>query len=73
MFVTTALVTSVCLSKRSIVISGLPASVHALLRAVTSSSCTVAFCTATFLPQASSALMPLGLPAAVAHWVPALK
>src|SRR4029450_8979573 len=29
--------------------------------------------TATFLPQALSGSTPLGLPLAVAHWVPALK
>src|SRR4030095_15496131 len=36
-------------------------------------SCVVLLWTATFLPQALSGSTPLGLPMAVAHWVPARK
>src|SRR4051794_8852601 len=69
---TTAVVAASCAGYGSIVISGLPAALHLLLRAGRSSVCwTVSFWTATFLPQGSSGLIPAGLPFLVAHWVPA--
>ena len=49
------------------VISALPASVHFLLRAVRSSTCTVPFWTATLSPQALLGSMFLGLPLATTH------
>src|SRR3954451_9098396 len=70
---TTADVAASCAAYWSIVMPFLPASLHFLDRAVRSSTCTVPFCTATLCPQASSGLMPLGLPFCVAHWVPAEK
>jgi hypothetical protein len=54
------------------VTAGLPAEVQAVDRAVMSSSCTVSFCTAIFLPQGSLGETPAGLPFFVVHCVPAL-
>jgi hypothetical protein len=55
------------------VIGSCPAVSHAWERAVMSSTCTVPRCTAMDSPQAFSGSTPSGLPARVAHWVPALK
>src|SRR4051794_14434111 len=68
---TTALVASLCAWYCSMVIFALPAVVHFFDRAVMSSTCTVAVCTAIFLPQASSGLIVA--PVFAAHWVPAEK
>ena len=66
-----AAVASLWASYWSILIAGLPASVHFFDRAVTSSTCTVPFCTATDRPHAFSGSAFFGLPFFVAHWVPA--
>jgi hypothetical protein len=70
---TTAAVASLCASYWSIVIGPCPAVSHAWERAVMSSTCTVPRCTAMDSPQAFSGSTPSGLPARVAHWVPASK
>jgi len=55
------------------VMAGLPALLQASWRLEERSSVswTVAVWTATFLPQASSGWIPVGLPFLVPHWVPA--
>ena len=68
---TTAAVASSWPSYWSMVIAGLPASVHFSERAVMSSTCTVAFCTAIGRPQALSGSTFSGLPFFVDHCVPA--
>src|SRR3954452_24571576 len=69
---TTVAVAAACAVYWSIVMLFFPADVHFLDRAVRSSTCTVAFWTATLCPHALSGWMPLGLPFWVAHCVPAL-
>src|SRR6478735_1882299 len=54
-------------------IADLPLSVHVFERALMSSTWTVPFWTATFLPHALSISTPCGLPFWTAHCVPALK